>query len=242
MGSTSVPIDREHGLEVRVLGPVDIRVDGAPLVVDTRKAIAILVLLGVEGRPYARDELAAMLWPESDDESARSALRRTLSVLRSALGGRWIIAGRSAVSLDGARIHVDLSELEAAAGSGDHAGLRRAASLARGPFLAGFSLRDSPDFDDWRATRAVAVERLVGDVLDRLATTAEAAGDMSGAIASASRRVDLDPLDEPARRQLMALLARAGDRTRGHPPVPGRRRRPRARARRRAPGGDDGPV
>ena len=71
MGSTSVPADPERGLEVRVLGPVDIRVDGEPLVVDTRKAIAILALLAVEGRPYARDELAAMLWPESDDESAR---------------------------------------------------------------------------------------------------------------------------------------------------------------------------
>ena len=202
----------ERGLEVRVLGPIDIRVDGAPLVVDTRKAVAILVLLGVERRPYARDELAAMLWPESDDESARSALRRTLSVLRSALGGRWVVADRSAVALDGDGVHVDLADLEAAASSGDHAGLRRAASLARGPFLAGFSLRDSPDFDDWRATRAVAVERLVGDVLERLATTAEADGDMSGAIAAASRRLDLDPLDEPARRQLMALLARAGDR------------------------------
>ena len=212
MGSMSVPADPERGLEVRVLGPIDIRVDGAPLVVDTRKAVAILVLLGIERRPYARDELAAMLWPESDDESARSALRRTLSVLRSALGGRWVIAGRSAVALEGDGFHVDLWELEAAAASNDHADLRRAASLARGPFLAGFSLRDSADFDDWRATRAVAIERLVGDVLERLATTAEAAGDLSGAMAAASRRLDLDPLDEPARRQLMALLARAGDR------------------------------
>ncbi len=212
MSSTSAPVAHEHGLEIRVLGPVDIRVDGAPLVVDTRKAVAILVLLGVEGRPYARDELAAMLWPESDDESARGALRRTLSVLRAALGTRWVTADRSAVALDDDRVRVDLAELEAAAASGDHASLRRAASLARGPFLAGFSLRDSPDFDDWRATRAVAVERLVGDVLERLATTAEAAGDASGAIAAASRRLDLDPLDEPARRQLMAMLARAGDR------------------------------
>ena len=85
-------------------------------------------------------------------------------------------ADRSAVALDDDGVRVDLAELEAAAASGDHAP-RRAASLARGPFLAGFSLRDSPDFDDWRATRAVAVERLLGDMLERLARTAEAAGD-----------------------------------------------------------------
>ncbi len=153
-----------------------------------------------------------MLWPESDDESARGALRRTLSVLRSALGGRWVVADRSGVALDGDEVHVDLSELEAAAASGDLAGLRQAASLARGPFLAGFSLRDSPDFDDWRATRAVAVERTVADVLERLASAAAASGDLAGAIAAASRRLDLDPLDEPARRQVMTLLARSGDR------------------------------
>ena len=74
-------------LEIRVLGPLEVLVDGAPARVDTRKALAILVLLAVEGRPYAREELAAILWPDSDDESARGALRRTLSVLRGALGG-----------------------------------------------------------------------------------------------------------------------------------------------------------
>ena len=159
--------------------------------------------------------------PSRTTNRARSALRRTLSVLRSALGGRWVIVDRSAVALDGDGVHVDLADLEAAAASGDHAELRRAASLARGPFLAGFSLRDSPDFDDWRATRAVAVERLVGDVLERLATTAEAAGDMSGAdrrrVSPArprsARRTGPAPADGPARTG-----RRPG---RCHPPVPG---------------------
>ena len=63
-------------LEIRVLGPLEILVDEAPIRVDTRKALAIVALLAVEGRPYARDELAAMFWPESDDESARHALFR----------------------------------------------------------------------------------------------------------------------------------------------------------------------
>ena len=87
----------EVRLRIRVLGPVDVRIADAPVVVDTRKAIAILLLLAVERRPFARDELAAMLWPDSDDESARGALRRTLSVLRSALGGRWVRVDRSTV-------------------------------------------------------------------------------------------------------------------------------------------------
>lgn len=204
--------DTPTGLAIRVLGPLEVLVDGTPLVVDTRKALAILALLAVDGRAFARDELAALLWPEADDESARGALRRTLSVLRSALGDRWLRVDRASVSLDRAGAWIDLVTLEGLGQVHDAATLRRAAELARGSFLAGFALRDSPDFDDWRATRASGVERSVASVFDRLATSAEAEGDIAVAVEAASRRVDLDPLDEPAQRRLMGLLARSGDR------------------------------
>src|SRR5262245_13845060 len=185
---------RSDGLAIRVLGPLEVTVDGAPLVVDTRKALAILALLAVERRPFAREELAALLWPDADDESARGALRRTLSVLRAALGDRWLRGDRATVALDEPGVVVDLwrgGDAEAA----DLETLRAAGDAARGPFLAGFSLRDSPDFDDWRATRTTAVERTVATLLDRLVAAAETAGDIGGAIDAAARRVDLDPLD-----------------------------------------------
>jgi DNA-binding SARP family transcriptional activator/tetratricopeptide (TPR) repeat protein len=201
-------------LDIRVLGPLEVTVDGAPLRVDTRKAQAIVALLAVERRPYAREELAAMFWPESDDESARGALRRTLSVLRAGLGDRWLRVDRSTVSLaaHGDGLWLDLAALESGGSGSDARALTEAASLARGPFLAGFSLRDSPDFDDWRATRAVTVERRVVEVMERLVSAAEAAGDHAAAIAAATRLVELDPLDEPVRRRLMAVLAASGDR------------------------------
>ena len=81
---------------------------------------------------------------------------------------RWSsIDARVALAGDGVR--VDLSELERLAPSDSRRSLTAAAELARGPFLAGFNLRDSADFDDWRAGRAVAVERTLMTVLDRLA-------------------------------------------------------------------------
>jgi DNA-binding SARP family transcriptional activator len=205
-------------LEIRVLGPLEVLVDGAPLRVDTRKALAILALLAVDGRPFARDELAALCWPEADDESARGALRRTLSVLRSALHDRWLVVDRATVSLEsnGDDVRIDLAALDAALAdptvATDRASLERAAAVARGPFLAGFSLRDSAEFDDWRATRASAIERRVIEVLGRLAAAAEADGEPARAVGAASRLVELDPLDEAARRRLMRLLAGAGDR------------------------------
>jgi DNA-binding SARP family transcriptional activator/tetratricopeptide (TPR) repeat protein len=200
------------GLVIRVMGPLEVRVDGEPIIVDTRKALAILALLAVENRSFARDELGAFLWPESDDASARGALRRTLSVLRTALGGRWLRVDRSIVALERRGVWVDATAIADVGGFEEAPTLQATADCVRGPFLAGFSLRDSPDFDDWRATRAVALERMVAQLLDRVAEAKEVEGDIDGAIAVARRRLDLDQLDEAAHRRLMRILALSGDR------------------------------
>ncbi len=200
-------------LDIRLLGPPEVLVDGQPLRVDTRKAIAILALLGAEGRAFARDELAALLWPESDDMAARGALRRTLSTMRTAIGEGPLVIDRSRVDLDRRMVRVDLDIVDTATRSDDRPTLAAAAALAHGAFLAGFNLRDSPEFDDWRAARAVAAERAVLTVLDRLAIVAEADGDLPAAIEAASRRLDLDPLDEGGHVRLMDLLVATGDRS-----------------------------
>ncbi len=198
-------------LSVRLLGPLEVAVGGRPVVVDTRKALAIVALLASEGRPFARDELAAMFWPEADDDAARGALRRTLSALRTAVIDPGLRVERGRVVLEPA-VDVDLVELERLARSSDLADLEAATALARGPFLAGFTVRDSPAFDDWQAARAARVERTVGDLLDRLATARSGVGDAGGAVDAARRRVEVDPLDELGQRRLIELLARSGDR------------------------------
>jgi DNA-binding SARP family transcriptional activator/tetratricopeptide (TPR) repeat protein len=200
-------------LDIRLLGPPEVLVHGSPLRVDTRKALAILALLAAERRAYARTELAAMLWPDGDDASARGALRRTLSALRAAVhDDEALEVDRSNVRLVRSRIRVDLDELERLAQSGDAADLSDAFALARGPFLAGFNLRDSPDFDDWRAARASSIERTVGSLLDRLSVARENSGDLVGARQAAERRVEFDTLDEAAHVRLMDVLAASGER------------------------------
>jgi DNA-binding SARP family transcriptional activator/tetratricopeptide (TPR) repeat protein len=204
--------DAAPTLTIRLLGPLEIAMGGRPIVVDTRKALAIVALVAAEGRPFAREELAAMFWPEADDDAARGALRRTLSALRTAVKDSGLIIGRAQVALDPADSSVDLTELERLAASSRLDDLEAAAALATGPFLAGFALRDSPAFDDWQAARAVRVERTVGDALERLAAARLAAGDADGAVEASRRRVHLDPLDEVGQRGLMELLAGSGDR------------------------------
>ena len=52
-----------------------------------RSRLAILAVLAVAGdRGVRREKLAAMFWPESDDEKARNALRQALFTLKRDLG------------------------------------------------------------------------------------------------------------------------------------------------------------
>ncbi|MEO8571129.1 MAG: AAA family ATPase [Chloroflexota bacterium] len=206
-------MSRTHpSLQIRLLGPLEVMVADRPVIVDTRKALAIVALVAAEGRPFARDELAAMFWPDADDDSARGALRRTLSALRAAVGESGLQIERSRVALEPGAAWVDLAELERLAASAEPSDLEAGAVLARGPFLAGFALRDSPAFDDWQAARATRVERMVGGLLERLATSRLWRGDHEGAVEAARQRVELDTLDEAGQRRLIEVLARSGER------------------------------
>ena len=196
-------------LRVSLLGAPSIEAGRKRIETDTRKATALLAYLAVSEQPQRRATLAALLWPEADDAKARGALRRTLSVLRSALGDRWLEAEGDTIDLDRAGVRVDVTEFRAAIHEGR---LEAAAGLYRGEFLQGFSLRDSPAFDDWQAAQADALRTAYGDVLARLATAAERDGDVGAAIAYAKLRLAVDPLHEPAHRELMRLQARSGDR------------------------------
>ncbi len=216
-----------HGPQLRIalLGPPSIEVDGRPLEVDTRKATALLAYLAFTARPVRRDSLASLLWPETNPDRARATLRRTLSTLKSALDSRWLDVGRDTVALSEAGVWFDVDELRrlvATTHSHGHAAnetcsrclapLKQAADLDRGSFLAGFGLRDSAAFDDWQQLAGDEVQREVASVLDRLAAALAAAGNPTHAIACARRRLALDPLHEPAHRQLIRLLAEVGDR------------------------------
>ena len=212
-------------LDLRLLGAPSVTVGGADLVVDTRKAIALLAYLAVTGRAHRRDHLAGLLWPDHETDRARGALRRTLSTLRTGLGGSWVGADRETVwcSLDDARVDVrEFRGLAAEPAAHDHAPaevcarcadpLAAAAAAHRDRFLAGFSIRDSPGYDDWQQGEADRLEAELHDVLGRLAEAYAVRGEWSAAAGAARRRVGLDPLQEPSHRQLMRMHALAGDR------------------------------
>jgi len=212
-------------LDLHLLGAPNIERDGTPITVDTRKAIALLTYLAVSNVRVTRDGLAALLWPDYDQVSARAALRRTLSTLRKALGDEALDVNRESVGFDSRLIiQSDVNrfrELVRRCGESYHSshaciscisGLKEAVELYRGDFLAGFTLRDSASFDEWQFFQTEGLRRELGQVLETLTFCLSTRGEFKEAIAYARRWLSLDPLREDAHRQLMLLYGWAGER------------------------------
>ena len=222
------------GLKLWLLGSPRVEVGGSPVELQRRTTLAFLAYLAVTGEAHRRDSLATLLWPEADHSSARAALRRDLSALNRALGQTWLEIDGDSVRLRPTRdvpatrgqgYWLDAQQfhgLLAACGTHGHPPtavcpaclqpLGDAVGLYRGQFLAGFTLRDSPEFDEWQFFQAETFRQDLASALERLVLgfSADEAGTGAQGISYARRWVALDPLHEPAHRSLMQLYARTG--------------------------------
>ena len=211
-------------LEIKLLGQPDVSISGRPVVVDTRKAIALLAYLVVE-KSASRDTLAGLFWADSSQERARATLRRTLSALK---GSNRVRSHRGRPKSRHTRRRGQFgsrhprarswrpqaSTATTRAMSATDASLifSRATDLYRGEFLEGFSVKASPEFDDWVRSVAESTRIRIGEAFNRLGTALAAAGEYPAAINAVTQWIELDPLHEPAHRFLMLLHAWAGDR------------------------------
>ena len=199
-------------ISLALLGSPIVERDAAPVVFDTKKAVALLAVLAVAGREQSRERLAAQLWPDSDPVHARGSLRRTLSVTAAAVGECMLIS-RSAVAIQPGGARVDVADFAALIARPDAASLERGVRLYRDDFLAGFSLRGCPDFEDWQSATADRLRQDLAGALERLVAACVAAGDLTRALDHARRWLSLDPLHEPAHQALIRLQAWTGQRS-----------------------------
>jgi len=197
------------------------------------KVRALLVYLACEGqRTHSRDELAALLWPDSDNTAARKSLRQALTILRTAVGDEtavppFLLITRESLqfnpdsrhSLDVSRFkqllqhyethsHQDLANCPACLAS-----LAEAVSLYQGDLLSGFSLPASVPFEEWLIFSRERLRLQAIEALGRLAAAYAQLGSDDLAIHTARHQLALDPWNEEATRLLMSTLAKRGQRT-----------------------------
>jgi DNA-binding SARP family transcriptional activator/pimeloyl-ACP methyl ester carboxylesterase len=211
-------------LKVYLFGPPRIEHSHKTVEIQRRKTLGLFVYLVVTDQPHSRDSLAALFWPENDQSSARANLRRDLSRLKKSLGENALLLEGDTVSWNPVfDVWLDVKEFQsklAEAASHDHLGgtpcpscstaLAEAANLYTDRFLAGFSLPDSSQFDEWQFFQAESLIRSLAEALQNLIAWHTAKGEFESAIAYARRWLALDNLHEPAHQTLMRLYAWAG--------------------------------
>lgn len=197
---------------LRTLGGAALERDGVPL--DTvgaqRKTLALLTLLAVtRGKGIGRERLAAYLWPESDTERARGALKQVLHVARRQLGSGEAIVGTGELRLNPSYVESDVDAFLSALEEGE---LERAASLYGGPFLDGFHLSGNPEFEQWASAQRTELALQYASALERLASGAEAQGGPDAAIPWLRRLQATDPFSARVTLRLMRAFDAAGER------------------------------
>ena len=112
-----------------------------------------------------------------------------------------------------AAVDVDVREFETLLTRKDAAALERGVGLYRDDFLAGFTVRDCPDFEDWQTSVREELKQLLARGLQRLVAACVAAGELDRAIGHARRWLQLDPLHEPAYQAMIRLYEWTGQRS-----------------------------
>lgn len=214
-------------LVIHALGAPAIEYRGSAISVDTRKAIALLVYLAVEPQQHSRDAIAALLWPDYDQSRARAALRRTLSVLHKSLDEQYLAIERERIALSGPTPPwvdaLEFRRLLASRRTHGHAEkevcvaclgpLKQAAALYRDDFLAGFSLRDETNFEEWQLAQRLSLRSELEIALAALTRCYILVGELREAVDACRRWLALDPLNEQAHRFLMRLYDWTGQRS-----------------------------
>ena len=168
--------------------PRFVSANGATAVLAARDA-ALLAWLALEG-PTPRARLASLLWPDSDPDAARNALRQRLFHLRKSLGFE-VVVGNVLLALADGLAH-DLEDADSVLGD--------AAPVAGGDYAA------------WLQQQRQRRHGRVRQSMLELAAMAEQAGDYGDALAHTNELLALDPLSEEAHRGVMRLHYLAGDR------------------------------
>lgn len=196
---------------LRLLGGLSLTTaDGEPLSgrAAQRHPMALLALLGASRfDPVSRDRLATLLWPDAGRRS-RHLLSNSVHILRKALGDDVIIGAGDALLLNAERIRCDVCEFDAAIAQEERAA---AVELYRGPFLDGFFLAGTEEFEAWTDGERERLTRGYAQALERLATDSESAGDYGSAAEWWRRLLAVDPLAGRTVLHLMRALEAAGD-------------------------------
>ncbi|MBV7332225.1 AAA family ATPase [Chloroflexi bacterium TSY] len=205
-------------LELLLLGSPEVRWEHSPLTgFRSDKARALLYYLAATRRTHMRPTLAGLLWGETPEAQARLSLNQTLSNLRKIVGSHLTITRQTVVFNTEIPHWIDVvayeTNLKAFNITQDIDALEEGLALLRGDFLEGFHIREAPEYEQWISVERARFRESALSGLGMLSAQHVKSGNLTQAILSTRRILNLEPWREDAHRQLMLLLAQSGQQT-----------------------------
>ncbi len=195
-------------LELRLLGQVEVTVDGRPFRLATpRKSLQLLAyLLMHRAAAVSRDYLAFLLWPDEEEGVARGRLRSTISDLLRVLpqpGGDFIGTNSEEVWWNGeVELWLDVDAFSEAAKDPER--LEEAVALYRGDLLPEL-------YDEWLYGFRERFRNVYLTALTQLVSALRKRGEPARAIEVARKILETDPWREDIVRRIIALRYESGD-------------------------------
>ncbi len=188
-------------LSLTLLGPPQLAQAGESVPLARRQMRALLFRLAVTMRPTPRDQLSFLFWSDIADTAARRHLTVLLNQLRQALPCPDVVQTRGdLILLNPDRLQTDTvafaDALTLATQGGTLTALVDAVQRYTGPFLDGFSLPASAEFDAWATQERQTWERRYLDASALLVHEYAERGAYAEAIAAAQQALTIDPLAE----------------------------------------------
>ncbi|MEZ4863488.1 MAG: BTAD domain-containing putative transcriptional regulator [Caldilineaceae bacterium] len=196
---------------------LQITLDDQEVAFRSAKGRALLIYLAVEqARTHQRSMVAGLLWPDLPEARARQNLSQTLLEVRKAIGDQaakppFLQITSQTIAFNRQSDHwLDVAAFTHALAATDYV---QAADLYRGAFLADFSLPDSDLWEEWAERLRESYRQQALDLFLKLSERYEQQGKLDDALATTRKLLALAPWQEEAHRQLMWLLALAGQRS-----------------------------
>jgi len=204
-------------LEIRLLGLPFVMQQVSYLEIPRREVRALLYRLANRLEPISREQLCFLFWPNAPETTARRALSHLLTHLRNALSSPEAVTTRDDhVELNCHCVRTDTAAFEQLCCTSilrrQLPALQQGLDLYRGPFLSGFALNSSAEFEAWVVQERGSWERLYLEALAMLIEEQTACGAYEAAIVNAQRYLSTDDLAEEVHRRLIELYAAIGNR------------------------------
>ena len=200
-------------LEILLLGPPEVLLDGKPVFIKRRLNRALLFYIAAQHHAVTREMMCDLFWPDAAEVVARKNLREALSRLRMDLGVQnLIITEGDQISLNRDLVWVDYRQIDnllsPLMNSSEMNGggtlpewmvdqLKAGFFLGRTHgFMQGMALSGADGFSNWMELENKGYRYTLEKVIDRLVDHFISNGNLEEALIWLGRAVHINPLDE----------------------------------------------